>query len=98
VLDGRLFSEHTRNILFTPVVPKDGSKKDYGLGWVIRRENGHLMVSHSGGAVGASSQLVVFPEQKVVVVILTNLQDIRLYDAAKAIGLAWLDVDKKEQH
>jgi CubicO group peptidase (beta-lactamase class C family) len=94
ILDNTLFSQAIRDILFTPVVPKDGSKRDYGLGWLVRNEKGHLVVSHSGGAVGASTQLTVFPNDKVVVVILTNLQDVRLYDAARSIGLAWVNKSK----
>jgi CubicO group peptidase (beta-lactamase class C family) len=37
----------------------------YGLGWFIRDFEGQLMLSHSGGAPGVASNLILLPEQGI---------------------------------
>ncbi|HSH45685.1 MAG TPA: serine hydrolase domain-containing protein [Longimicrobiales bacterium] len=44
----------------------------YGLGWRVADVEGHRVVSHSGGSVGATAMLVVFPDDGVVVSLLGN--------------------------
>ena len=45
----------------------------YGIGW--RRtddDHGHTWIGHSGGSVGGITQMIAYPQQKVVVAMLTN--------------------------
>ena len=52
----------------------DGTETAYGIGWGTRKDKkGKYWFGHSGGAVGGSSDLVIYPKEKVVVVILVNL-------------------------
>jgi CubicO group peptidase (beta-lactamase class C family) len=44
----------------------------YGLGWGLRDYHGRLVASHTGGIDGMLSQVVVVPEEKLGVVVLTN--------------------------
>lgn len=44
----------------------------YGLGWGIATVEGHRVVSHSGGSMGATAMLLVLPDDGVVVSILGN--------------------------
>lgn len=52
-------------------------KHNYGLGWGIgtppsqKLQHAHW-VEHSGGLIGASSLLVIYPEEEIVAVTLTN--------------------------
>jgi len=44
----------------------------YGIGWFLANENGMKVVSHSGGMAGVATRLLLFPEQKVAIVVLCN--------------------------
>lgn len=45
----------------------------YGLGFFIRERQGHHMVMHAGGSPGVATQLVMFPERQLAIVVLCNL-------------------------
>lgn len=63
-------------LLFTPQRTSGGEETGYGVGWFVRRdEAGRRMVYHSGGAVGGNAYLLLYPEQGVVVAMLTNTSD-----------------------
>lgn len=44
----------------------------YGYGWKINSNNGHYKVHHGGNVSGFSSQLVLFPTDKLGIIVLTN--------------------------
>lgn len=72
---GFLKAESLR-LLFTPQRTADGKETGYGVGWSAGTDpEGRRTVSHSGGAVGGSAFLLVYPEQGVVVAMLTNTGD-----------------------
>ena len=56
----------------TPVKLADGSTNGYGLGVSTGTRDGHRYVEHSGEAVGFLSENIVFPDDHVAVVVLTN--------------------------
>lgn len=43
-----------------------------GLGWFLRMREGHRLVNHGGGYDGMYSQVMMAPDQKLGVVVLTN--------------------------
>jgi CubicO group peptidase (beta-lactamase class C family) len=64
----------------TEVLLKNGLGTRYGLGVDIRSELGHRSLSHGGEVSGFTAENVVFPDERVAVVVLTN------QDAADASG------------
>jgi D-alanyl-D-alanine carboxypeptidase len=56
----------------TPFVTKDGKDTGYGLGIQVHDRNGHLQLEHSGEVGGYVSENIVFPNDKVAIVVLTN--------------------------
>ncbi len=53
-----------------------GEETGYGIGWgVYKTSSGKQAYAHSGGAVGGTSQLVVYPESHVVIAVIANLTD-----------------------
>ncbi|MCL6565476.1 MAG: beta-lactamase family protein [Acidobacteriia bacterium] len=76
VLEGRLVQPQTRDAMWTRQKTSDGNGTGYGLGWAIGTlpSNGAPVVSHSGGQAGTAALLVIVPEQKTVIAIMTNLQ------------------------
>jgi CubicO group peptidase (beta-lactamase class C family) len=47
----------------------------YGVGWEIDTREGPTIVSHSGGMPGVATWLRLFPDQKLVIVVLCNEDD-----------------------
>jgi len=56
----------------TPVKLLDGSTNGYGLGVSTGTRGGHRYVEHSGEAVGFLSENIVFPDDHLAIVVLTN--------------------------
>lgn len=73
IFDGFLKPE-TRRLFFKEYLTLAGEKTKYGLGWVTDVDQfAFHWVGHSGGAVGGRSMLILYPEDKIVVALLTNL-------------------------
>ena len=62
----RLLSKRAFAELTTPVL------EDYGYGLWVRRQDGHTVISHSGGIAGFKSYLEVHSDEGFAVVILSN--------------------------
>ncbi len=64
----------TLKTMFTPQKTKTGEPSPYGVGWFIRKSHsGKLVYEHSGGSIGGTSQLIIYPDSHMVVALLTNL-------------------------
>lgn len=85
ILNDKLIKRATRDLMWTPLKPSDGSKDDYALGWGNGNEGGIASVGHSGGQQGTSTAFTVAPAQRTGVVVLTNMEDIGATDLAQEI-------------
>ncbi|MBI3132341.1 MAG: serine hydrolase [Acidobacteria bacterium] len=80
--------------LRTPVNPTAGMEEatpqfsGYGLGWSLRDYAGHKVVSHTGGLTGMVTTVVMVPDQKLGLVVLTNQEQ---GDAFNALVYSLLD-------
>ena len=60
-------------LLFTPQKTKDGKETRYGMGWFIgKSKSGKRIFEHSGGSVGGSSELILYPDLHLVVAFVCN--------------------------
>lgn len=60
-------------LLFTPQKTKDGKETNYGMGWFIgKSKSGKRIFEHSGGSVGGSSELILYPDSHIVVAFICN--------------------------
>lgn len=73
LLNNKLIKRSTRDLMWTPLKPSDGSEDKYGLGWGVGKESGLRVVGHSGGQQGTSTDFQIVPEQRTGVVVLTNM-------------------------
>jgi D-alanyl-D-alanine carboxypeptidase len=80
IIDQGLMKPPSYRDFETEVVLKDGLGTRYGLGVDIRSEFSHRMLSHGGEVSGFTAENMVFPDDHVAVVVLTN------QDAAEAAG------------
>src|SRR2546426_120029 len=76
-------------LLFTPNRSKDGQETKYGMGWFIGKStSGQKILEHSGGSVGGTSELILYPDAHMVVAMVTNF--------ASDEGGRWKTVDVQE--
>ncbi len=69
----KLLKKSTIEQAWRPVKLADGKTAGYGLGWGVDSVDGHRCISHSGGhSTGFTSNLVIFPDDDLAVVVLTN--------------------------
>jgi CubicO group peptidase (beta-lactamase class C family) len=55
-----------------PSGPKAGQTSGYGLGIFVSDRNGHRMFEHGGEVGGYVAENIVFPDDKIAIVVLTN--------------------------
>lgn len=73
LLDGRLLERGTLDTLWTSLTLRDGSATNYGLGWGTRVDGaGRRRVMHSGGSMGGTAYLIIYPDEQLVVALLAN--------------------------
>jgi len=73
-LGGEFLRQETIDILWTSQHTRDGERTNYGIGWRENIEDGRRVISHTGGAMGGTTVLVIYPDEGIVVAILTNVQ------------------------
>jgi CubicO group peptidase (beta-lactamase class C family) len=70
---GTLLKPATVQQLWTSLTLSDGKETGYGIGWSVNRDaQGHRYVGHTGGSMGATSHLRVYPDDGLVIVLLVN--------------------------
>jgi len=87
IIDQKLLSPASYLQFETEVLLKNGLGTNYGLGVDIHSDFGHRSVSHTGEVSGFTSKNLVFPDDRVAVVVLTN-QDASDVSEAIAEGIA----------
>lgn len=73
VIDGRLISQETLELMLESQ-PVDYNGNKYGMGWFFYGPAGseNLVIGHSGGQTGCTSQLFLIPKSETVVAVLSN--------------------------
>jgi CubicO group peptidase (beta-lactamase class C family) len=69
-----LVDDITWQQMTTPSFTTDGLQNDYGLGFAVYPQRGHLVVAHAGGQPETTSLLFLLPTEDLAVVMLTNLE------------------------
>jgi CubicO group peptidase (beta-lactamase class C family) len=68
----QLVSQETLNTIFTSTVSIPGSNGLYGYGWMISQQSGHRVIEHSGNVYGFVADLARYPDDQVVIIVLSN--------------------------
>src|ERR1700745_2707267 len=61
-------------------------KGDYGCGLYVRRVNGHLIIEHDGNNIGFNADMAYYPEEKLAVIVLANLNGTVTGEMTKALA------------
>jgi CubicO group peptidase (beta-lactamase class C family) len=73
MLDGSLLTSGTRAMLWRTQRTKDGKETGNGVGWFVSTDStGRTAVSHTGGAMGGTAYLLLYPREQIVVATLLN--------------------------
>jgi hypothetical protein len=75
-----LLKPESYRALTSPVGLTNGASTGYGLGVDVSMQGGRFMIEHSGEVSGFTAENIVFPDDSVAIVVLTN------QDAAPAAG------------
>jgi len=87
----RLISEKALEETHTPQIPVPLRAADraagaiqasYGLGWHITEYRGHALQEHGGAVDGFRARVILVPRKKLGIVVLTNLEDMGIVNAA----------------
>ncbi len=90
---GRLFSEISARMLWTPVTPKPLAENDpdpvlmqteflfYALGFNVQDFRGRKLITHTGGLPGYLSRLALVPSEKLGITVLTNQESSAAFNA-----------------
>lgn len=76
----KLLTRKSLAMMFTPF------KGNYGYGWYIAEQDGHRFISHSGWLDGFAASFGRYPEDRVTVIILSNLDSAPANTIARNIG------------
>ncbi len=82
-LEPGFLKPETIQLLWSSQHTRDGKATGYGIGWAVGTDSaGRRVISHSGGSVGGTAMLLIYPEQRLIVALLTNTDQ-------PFVGIAW---------
>ena len=89
-----IFPKAARNTCMTPHNPLNRNNfYSAGLGWFIYHREGHTVVTHGGGYDGMYSRVILVPDQKLGIVVLSNSMTSLPARLANYIRDTYLDID-----
>ena len=92
MLHPTLFSETTRDELWTSLKTNDGNETGYGLGWRVGEDDeGRRIVGHTGGSVGGTTLFLIYPEEEFIVCIVSNLSQTSFRRADRVVARYFLE-------
>jgi CubicO group peptidase (beta-lactamase class C family) len=77
---GRLLTPASLHKITTPF------RSDYACGLHVHRVNGHLMIEHDGNNIGFNADMAYYPEEKIAVIVLANLNGTVTGEMTKALA------------
>jgi CubicO group peptidase (beta-lactamase class C family) len=73
LLEGKLLKPATRDLWWTSQKTSAGKETGYGIGWgIVHEPSGRTRIGHTGGSMGGTASLMIYPEQKLIVALLVN--------------------------
>ncbi len=91
LLNGKLLDENTQKIYYTGIKDAAGKSLQYGFGLKIGDRNGKPYFSHAGSGQGGSSVILIYPDEKAVIVLAGNMEDDTMNSVAGKMLQLFLD-------
>ena len=87
-----LLKPETVKLLWTSQKTTSGEETGYGIGWRSGTDDlGRRWAGHGGGSVGGRTFLRIYPDAQTVVVIITNMSNVRYGEVAEKIAGLFLE-------
>ncbi|HEB53716.1 MAG TPA: class A beta-lactamase-related serine hydrolase [bacterium] len=83
-----LVGKDSLTAMWTGQHTRDGRPTNYGLGFAVRTVDGEQVVSHSGAQARVSTMLVMLPAHRIAVVVMCNLEGVKLAAMTRRIALS----------
>ena len=78
-LSDQFLRPETIELMWSAQSTSDGEKTGYGIGWRTGTDKqGRRVVGHTGGSVGGTTSLRIYPQEGMVVAIISNTSDVDL--------------------
>ena len=84
--DDKLLSRKTQEAMFTPAIGEYGPAPNYGYGWFIQRQSNRRAIFHPGGLPGFTGMMSRFPDDKLVIILLGNLENSQVIRASRDLA------------
>jgi len=81
-----LLSAASKSAAWTPQKLKNGKPITYGFGWYVDEVSGHKFIGHGGQTSGFSASIQRFPDDRIVVIILTNTDEAVATNMARGVA------------
>ena len=82
-----IFSEKTRDELWTSLQTNDGKETGYGLGWRTGLDDeDRRIIYHGGGSVGGTTLFLVYPEEDLILCLISNLSQTQYNRADRVLA------------
>jgi serine beta-lactamase-like protein LACTB len=95
LLGTSFLKKETIQYFTAPQELSDGTFTNYGMGFFSGKDHGQKRYfGHGGGSVGGTTDIVIYPNEKVVVVILTNLSGANLGAMARNVANLYMQKSK----
>jgi CubicO group peptidase (beta-lactamase class C family) len=69
----KIIKQSSLKTMWTPVPIDDGSAYPGGMGWFIAKANGHRIVFHTNGGPGSSGVISRYLDDRLTIIVMTNL-------------------------
>lgn len=77
-LKNDFLKKETMDVFLKNQKTNDGKLVNYGIGWRIGKDKKERdWFGHSGGSVGGTTYLIIYPKEKLVVAVTTNMSSVR---------------------
>ena len=86
MLNGEIVQGELRELYYQSFTTHDGQPTAYAFGIGVGEKDGMNYHSHSGSAIGANCILIIYPSEKLVVVVLGNLENNTMNSFGGKIG------------
>lgn len=92
IIDPIIISIESLKELLKPQNTHDGKTTNYGIGFGIGTSfQNTSKFSHSGGGAGATTLLLIYPDEKVVIAIVTNLSQVPIRELGNKLESVFLN-------
>jgi CubicO group peptidase (beta-lactamase class C family) len=92
----KLLKRSSFDLMWTPVKLKDGSPNKgadgsaYGFGWFVGNQKGHRVIGHDGAWQGFQTTINRYVDDRLTVVVLTNLAEGKPWEIAQRVADMYL--------